>query len=108
MNKQIQEGKPKEQELEELAKFIVTRPYIDWAMGDPIKAEEERIRVYAQELTKAFKAGQDQAIKTERNRIVEIMDSFIIEDEFYGKGQAEIQTELIINAIKIAIENNER
>jgi len=46
---------------------------------------------------------EQRAIERERERINKILDSFLIEDEFYGKGMAEQMTEVIIEAIKIQL-----
>lgn len=50
----------------------------------------------------------EEAIKAERKRVSSVLDSFLVEDEFYSKGMIEIQIEIIINAIKRALQTEER
>lgn len=71
------------------------------------KDDKSRIRITYKE-TKIFtKEDVDEAYtqgkEDEQKRVEKVLDSFIVEDEFYGKGLIEIQTELIIKAIKIQL-----
>ena len=48
---------------EQLTKFLLTRPYMDWVRGDPLTAKEEEIRVVSKEMIKHFQNLLDKLIE---------------------------------------------
>lgn len=72
---------------------------------DPIDPPMSTTNISFEQKTikKLIDEAYTQGKEDEQKRVEKVLDSFIVEDEFYGKGLMEIQTELIIKAIKIQL-----